>query len=140
MTVASIACPAAGLDYKWQVMISSTPRCQKSRTCSALRLPKVIMPATGYLSDTFGTKKLFLVTMALFTSGSLLCGLAWNNTSLVAFRVIQGLGGGMMSPVGMTMLLKAVPPRERNAVMGIYGLPLILAPVLGPTVGGYPVE
>jgi EmrB/QacA subfamily drug resistance transporter len=100
----------------------------------------VIMPATGYLSDTFGTKRLFLITMALFTGGSLLCGLAWNNTSLVAFRVIQGLGGGMMSPLGMTMLFKAVPLRERNTVMGIYGLPLILAPVLGPTIGGYLVE
>ncbi|MBO0882474.1 MAG: DHA2 family efflux MFS transporter permease subunit [Mycobacterium sp.] len=100
----------------------------------------VIMPATGYLSDTFGTKRLFLITMALFTGGSLLCGLAWNNTSLVAFRVIQGLGGGMMSPLGMTMLFKAVPVSERNAIMGIYGLPLILAPVLGPTVGGYLVE
>ena len=96
--------------------------------------------ARGYLSDTFGTKRLFLITMALFTGGSLLCGLAWSNTSLIAFRVIQGLGGGMMSPLGMTMLFKAVPMRERNAIMGIYGLPLILAPVLGPTIGGYLVE
>ena len=78
--------------------------------------------------------------MALFTGGSLLCGLAWSNTSLIAFRVIQGLGGGMMSPLGITMLFKAVPMRERNAIMGIYGLPLILAPVLGPTIGGYLVE
>src|SRR4051794_15007734 len=100
----------------------------------------VIMPATGFLSDTFGTKRLFLITMALFTGGSLLCGLAWNNTSLIAFRIIQGLGGGMMSLLGMTMLFKAVPMKERNSVMGIYGLPLILAPVLGPTVGGYLVE
>jgi EmrB/QacA subfamily drug resistance transporter len=100
----------------------------------------VVMPATGYLSDTFGTKKLFLITMGLFTAGSLLCGLAWSNSSLVAFRVLQGLGGGMMSPLGMTMLFKVVPPAERNAVMGLYGLPIIFAPVLGPTVGGYLVE
>jgi DHA2 family multidrug resistance protein len=78
--------------------------------------------------------------MALFTVGSLLCGLAWNNSSLIVFRVIQGLGGGMMSPLGMTMLFKAVAPSERNAVMGIYGLPIIFAPVLGPTIGGYLVE
>ena len=89
----------------------------------------VIMPATGYLSDTFGTKRLYLITMALFTGGSLLCGLAWNNTSLVAFRVIQGLGGGMMSPLGMTMLFKVVPPQRRNTIMGIFGLPLMLVPI-----------
>jgi DHA2 family multidrug resistance protein len=78
--------------------------------------------------------------MALFTGGSLLCGLAWNNTSLVAFRIIQGLGGGMMSPLGMTMLFQVVPPQRRNTVMGFFGLPLMLAPVLGPTLGGYLVE
>src|SRR5438093_2163892 len=100
----------------------------------------VIIPATGFLSDTFGTKRLYLITMLLFTGGSALCALAWDNNSLVAFRVIQGLGGGMMSPLGMTMLFQTVPPRERNTVMGFYGLPLILAPVLGPTVGGYIVQ
>src|ERR671931_474306 len=156
-----------GLDYQWQVLICTvvgTFMVMLDQTVVNIALPKittvfgvgvhetqlvdtsymlalaVIMPATGYLSDTFGTKRLYLITMALFTGGSLLCGLAWNNPSLVAFRVIQGLGGGMMSPLGMTMLFKAVPPRERNTVMGVYGLPIILAPVLGPTVGGYPVE
>ncbi|MBV9174617.1 MAG: DHA2 family efflux MFS transporter permease subunit [Chloroflexi bacterium] len=155
------------MSYKWKVMICTifgTFMTMLDSTIVNIALPKitnvfgvtvtegqlvitsymlalaVIMPATGFLSDTFGTKRLFLITMALFTGGSLLCGLAWNNTSLVAFRVIQGLGGGMMSPLGMTMLFKAVPVSERNTVMGIYGLPLILAPVLGPTVGGYLVE
>src|SRR5438105_3504869 len=156
-----------GLDYRWQVLVVTivgTFMIMLDSTIVNIALPKittvfqvgvadaqlvvtsymlamaVIMPATGYLQDTFGTKKLYLVTMALFTVGSLLCGLAWNNASLVLFRVIQGLGGGMMSPLGMTMLFKAVPPRERNTVMGFFGLPLILAPVLGPTVGGYIVE
>src|ERR1043165_5657629 len=156
-----------GLDYQWQGLICAvvgTFMVMLDQTVVNIALPRiptvfgvgvhetqlvitsymlalaVIMPATGYLSDTFGTKRLYLITMALFTGGSLMCGLAWNNTSLVAFRVIQGLGGGMMSPLGMTMLFKAVPVRERNTVMGIYGLPLILAPVLGPTVGGYLVE
>ena len=92
----------------------------------------VVMPATGFLSDTYGTKRLFLITMGLFTAGSLLCGLAWSNSSLVAFRVIQGLGGGMMSPLGMTMLFKVVPPAERNAVMGLYGLPIIMDASLDP--------
>src|SRR6202011_5017268 len=156
-----------GLDYQWQVLICAvvgTFMVMLDQTVVNIALPKittvfgvgvhetqlvitsymlalaVIMPATGYLSDTFGTKRLYLITMGLFTLGSLLCGLAWNNTSLVAFRVVQGLGGGMMSPLGMTMLLNAVPPKERNTIMGIYGLPLMIAPLLGPTIGGYLVE
>ncbi len=100
----------------------------------------IIMPATGYLSDTFGTKRLYLISMFCFTVGSLLCGLAWNVPSLVAFRVLQGLGGGMMGPLGMTILFKVVPPSQRGTLMGIFGLPLMVAPVLGPTVGGYVVE
>jgi EmrB/QacA subfamily drug resistance transporter len=156
-----------GLDYQWQVLICAivgTFMVMLDQTVVNIALPKittvfgvgvhetqlvvtsymlalaVIMPATGYLSDTFGTKRLYLITMALFTGGSLLCGMAWNNTSLVAFRVIQGLGGGMMMPLGMTMLFQVVPPQRRNTVMGFFGLPLMLAPVLGPTLGGYLVE
>src|SRR5690349_476776 len=156
-----------GLDYQWQVLICAvvgTFMVMLDQTVVNIALPKittvfgvgvhetqlvvtsymlalaVIMPATGYLSDTFGTKRLYLITMALFTGGSLLCGLAWNNPSLVAFRVIQGLGGGMMTPLGMTMLFQVVPPQRRNTVMGFFGLPLMLAPVLGPTLGGYLVE
>src|SRR5215472_13021671 len=170
MAVASIARPRAkafGLDYKWMVVICTifgTFMTMLDSTIVNIALPQitnvfgvsvdqgqlvitsymlalaVIMPATGYLSDTFGTKRLFLITMALFTAGSLLCGLAWNNASLVAFRVIQGLGGGMMSPLGMTMLFAVVAPTRRNTIMGFFGLPLMLAPVLGPTLGGYLVE
>jgi DHA2 family multidrug resistance protein len=156
-----------GLDYQWQVLICcvvGTFMVMLDQTVVNIALPRittvfgvgvhetqlvvtsymlalaVIMPATGYLSDTFGTKRLYLITMGLFTAGSLLCGLAWNNTSLVAFRVIQGLGGGMMTPLGMTMLFQVVPPHRRNTMMGFFGLPLMLAPVLGPTLGGYLVE
>src|SRR5882724_6778215 len=164
----AFARPGLGsLSYKWQVLICTvvgTFMVMLDQTVVNIALPKittvfgvgvhetqlivtsymlalaVIMPATGYLSDTFGTKRLYLITMALFTVGSLLCGLAWNNPSLVAFRVIQGLGGGMMSPLGMTMLFQVVPPQRRNTVMGFFGLPLMLAPVLGPTLGGYLVE
>src|SRR5436305_9236321 len=156
-----------GLDYQWQVLLCAivgTFMVMLDQTVVNIALPKittvfgvgvhetqlvvtsymlalaVIMPATGFLSDTFGPKRLYLITMVLFTGGSLLCGLAWNNTSLVAFRVIQGLGGGMMSPLGMTMLFQVVPPQRRNTIMGFFGLPLMLAPVLGPTLGGYLVE
>src|ERR1700726_2085650 len=112
-----------GLDYQWQVLICAvvgTFMVMLDQTVVNIALPKIttvfgvgvhesqlvvtsymlalaiIMPATGFLSDSFGTKRLFLITMALFTLGSLLCGLAWNNPSLVVFRVMQGLGGGMM--------------------------------------------
>src|ERR1700737_325203 len=156
-----------GLDYQWQVLMCAVVgvfMVMLDQTVVNIALPKittvfgvsghetqlvitsymlalaVIMPATGYLSDTFGTKRLYMITMALFTAGSLLCGLAWNNPSLVAFRVIQGLGGGMVMPLGMTMLFKVVPPQQRNTIMGFFGLPLMLAPVLGPTLGGYLVE
>lgn len=157
----------AHLEYQWQVLICAivgTFMVMLDQTVVNIALPKIttvfgvgvhesqlvitsymlalaiIMPATGYLSDTFGTKRLYLITMALFTGGSLLCGLSWNNTSLVVFRIIQGLGGGMMSPLGMTMLFQVVPPQRRNTIMGFFGLPLMLAPVLGPTLGGYIVE
>jgi EmrB/QacA subfamily drug resistance transporter len=100
----------------------------------------IIMPATGYLSDTFGTKRLYVISMTLFTLGSLLCGLAWNVPSLVVFRVLQGLGGGMMNPLGMTIILKTTRPEERGRIMGLMSLPMVVAPVIGPTLGGYLVE
>jgi EmrB/QacA subfamily drug resistance transporter len=100
----------------------------------------IIMPATGYLSDTFGTKRIYLISMFLFTGGSLLCGLSWSVESLVFFRVLQGLGGGMLSPLGMTIIFKIVPPERRGLMAGVFGLPLLFAPVVGPTLGGYIVE
>lgn len=100
----------------------------------------VVMPATGYFSDTFGAKRTYLITVALFTVGSALCGLAPSMEGLVLFRVLQGLGGGMVMPLGMTILFQTVPPRERGSVMGIFGLPILVAPIIGPSLGGYLVE
>src|SRR3954464_10349789 len=100
----------------------------------------VVMPATGYLSDTFGAKRTYLVTIALFTVGSALCGLAPNVEGLIVFRVIQGLGGGLLMPLGMSILFQVAPANQRGAIMGIFGLPILIAPVIGPTLGGYLVE
>ncbi len=100
----------------------------------------IIMPATGYLTDTFGTKRIYLLSMLFFTLGSALCASAWNVPSLVLFRLLQGLGGGMMMPLGMTIIFKVVPPEQRGLVTGVFGLPLLLGPVIGPTLGGYLVE
>src|SRR5450756_1888361 len=100
----------------------------------------IIMPATGYLTDTFGTKRIYLLSMFFFTAGSALCSFAWNVPSLVLFRLLQGLGGGMLMPLSMTIIFKVVPLEKRGTVMGVFGLPMLLGPVLGPTLGGYLVE
>jgi len=100
----------------------------------------IIMPASGYLSDTVGTKRIYLLSLLLFTAGSLLCSLSWDVMSLVFFRVLQGLGGGMLTPLGMTIIYQTTPPERRGLVTGVFGLPILFAPVVGPTLGGYIVE
>lgn len=100
----------------------------------------VVMPATGYVSDRLGSKRTYMLTISLFTLGSALCGLAPSIEGLIAFRVLQGLGGGMVMPLGMIQLFRVAPPGKRGAIMGIFGLPILVAPILGPTVGGYLVE
>src|SRR2546423_1963795 len=99
-----------------------------------------IIPLTGWLSDRYGTKRVFLVSQVLFTLASMLCGLAWNNGSLVAFRVLQGLAGGLIMPVGMTILMTVSRPDERGRMMAVLGLPMLVAPVLGPLLGGWLVQ
>jgi EmrB/QacA subfamily drug resistance transporter len=100
----------------------------------------IIMPCTQYLSQTFGTKRLFIVTLALFTIGSALCGAAVNMPTLAVARVLQGLGGGMIQPLGMGLLFQITPAHRRGAVMGIFALPVMVAPIMGPTLGGYLTE
>ncbi|MCC6626106.1 MAG: DHA2 family efflux MFS transporter permease subunit, partial [Chloroflexi bacterium] len=99
-----------------------------------------IVPAAPYFSQTFGSKRMYLVTLALFTLGSALCGLAWGVPSLVLARVIQGLGGGMIGPIGMAMLFRVTPPEQRGTVMSKYSMPVMLGPLLGPSLGGFLVE
>jgi EmrB/QacA subfamily drug resistance transporter len=100
----------------------------------------VFIPASGWLGDRFGTKRVFLTALALFVSASALCGLAQSLNQLVAFRVLQGAGGGMLTPVGMAMLFRTFPPRERVAVGRILMFATILGPALGPIVGGLLIE
>lgn len=100
----------------------------------------VVVPASGYLSDRFGAKRTYLMTIVLFTLGSALCGLAPSIEGLIVFRVIQGLGGGMLMPLGMSLLFQIAPPNKRGTMMGFFGLPLLVAPMVGPTLGGYLVE
>ena len=99
-----------------------------------------VIPISGYVSDRFGTKRVYLLTMVAFTLASGLCGLAWNLQSEIAFRVVQGLAGGMVMPVGMTIVMRMAPPEERGRLMSILGVPMMLAPALGPTVGGWLIQ
>jgi EmrB/QacA subfamily drug resistance transporter len=94
------------------------------------------IPASGWIGDQIGTKKVFLFALATFVLASALCGLSWNIGSLIAFRVLQGVGGGMMTPVGMTMLFRAFPPQERAKASIVIIIPTVIAPALGPVLGG----
>lgn len=100
----------------------------------------VFIPAAGYLSDRFGTKRSFLTAMAIFVVASALCGLAQSLEQLVAFRFLQGMGGGMMTPVGTAMLSREFPGAERAKASAIISIPVVFAPTLGPVLGGYLVE
>lgn len=99
----------------------------------------VVIPLSGYLSDRFGAKNLYLGALAMFTLGSFLCGFAWNSSSMIAFRIIQGLGGGIVGPVGNAIIFRTIPPEKRGIAMGLYGVAAMAAPAIGPTVGGYVV-
>ncbi len=100
----------------------------------------VFIPVSGWAGDRFGTKRIYLIALALFTTGSLLCGLAWNIESLIGFRVLQGVGGGILTPVGTAMLFRAFPPEERAKGAAILMIPMVVAPASGPVLGGYLVE
>ena len=100
----------------------------------------VCIPMSGWLGDRFGTKRTFAVALVIFTIGSLCCGIADSIGGLVAFRILQGIGGGLLTPVGATMLLRAFPLAERARASSLITVPAVVAPALGPVVGGYLVE
>ncbi|MGH7748427.1 MAG: MFS transporter, partial [Candidatus Dormibacteria bacterium] len=99
-----------------------------------------VIPLTGWATDRWGTKRLYLITIALFTLASMACGIAQNLPELIVFRILQGVGGGMLMPIGMTIILQAVGPQNMGRVMGIFGVPMLLAPALGPVLGGWFVQ
>lgn len=99
-----------------------------------------VIPLTGWAAHRFGTKRLFIISVTLFTLGSILCGFAWDANSLIFFRVLQGFGGGMIMPVGMTILTQAAGPAKVGRMMGVIGVPMLLAPIAGPILGGWLVD
>lgn len=100
----------------------------------------VTIPSTGYISERFGFKKVFTVAVILFTTGSFLCGISWNLMSVIASRIIQGLGGAFIISLGMTILMTTFEKTEIGMVIGIIGVCAMAAPALGPTLGGYIIE
>ncbi|MET0966273.1 MAG: DHA2 family efflux MFS transporter permease subunit, partial [Nakamurella sp.] len=99
-----------------------------------------VIPLTGWAADRFGTKRLYMLALVLFILGSIACGLAWNIGSLITFRVLQGLGGGMLMPLGMTMMTRAAGPARIGRVMAVLGVPMLLGPIGGPILGGWLIE
>jgi EmrB/QacA subfamily drug resistance transporter len=108
-------------------------------TAYTLALATVI-PLTGWAADRFGTKRLYVLAVALFTSGSALCATAGSIEFLIGFRVLQGLGGGMLMPLGMTIMTRAAGPARMGRLMAILGVPMLLGPIFGPILGGWLIE
>jgi DHA2 family multidrug resistance protein len=156
-----------GLDYKYQVLIVislGTFMVVLDTTIVNIALPKItavfsattdqseivltgyllalatIMPATSFLSQRFGMKACYIGTLIGFTIGSALCGVATSLGMLSVARIIQGFGGGLIQPLGLASVFAVTPPNERGKMVGFYSLSLMVAPVLGPTLGGYLVE
>jgi EmrB/QacA subfamily drug resistance transporter len=133
-TIVNVALPTIGRDF------SVSPTAVDGISIAFLVSLAVFIPASGWLGDRFGGKRVMLTAIVVFTVASALCGIASTLDQLVAFRVLQGIGGGMLAPVGMTMLFRAFPPRERIRASAILTVPTTLAPALGPVVGGLLVD
>ncbi|CAB4911468.1 unannotated protein [freshwater metagenome] len=133
-TIVNTAIPTIGRDFDSSV--SSTGAVSSAYLVSIA----VVIPASGWLGDRFGTRRIFLIALALFTVASALCALAGSLGQLVAFRVLQGVGGGMLTPVGMAMLFRVFPPEERIRASKILTVPTAAAPALGPVLGGLLVD
>jgi len=99
-----------------------------------------VIPLAGWLSDRYGAKPVFLTSIALFTVGSVLCATAQSSGMLIAFRILQGLGGGCVLPVAMAYTYRISPPEKVGAVMGMMGIPILFAPAIGPVLAGWLVQ
>ena len=97
----------------------------------------VITPTTAFFADRLGTKRFYIIALSVFTLGSALCGLAWSLPVLIIFRILQGVGGAFLFPLAITMLYREFPPEQRGLASGLFGIAALLAPAVGPTLGGY---
>ncbi|WP_231570999.1 MFS transporter [Gordoniibacillus kamchatkensis] len=100
----------------------------------------VVVPMSGYMADRFGAKRVFVITLIGFTLGSFLCGLAWSDTSLILLRILQGLFGGFIGPICMTVVYAIVPRQKIGMALGLWGVAMMAAPAIGPTLSGYLIQ
>jgi EmrB/QacA subfamily drug resistance transporter len=133
-TIVNVALRTLGHDLH-----SSIAQIQWVVTGYLLSLAAVI-PVTGWAARRFGAKRVYMTSLVLFTAGSALCAVADSTTALVLFRVLQGVGGGMIMPVGQLIMAQVAGPKRMGRVMGIVSMPAMLAPILGPVVGGAILE
>ncbi|HWF17308.1 MAG TPA: DHA2 family efflux MFS transporter permease subunit [Acidimicrobiales bacterium] len=129
-TIVAVALATLGRDFHVSV---TTIQWVSTGYLLALAL---VTPISGWAVDRFGAKRIWMTSTALFVIGSSLCGLAWSANSLIFFRVLQGIGGGMLLPVGQSILARAAGPQRMGRVMSIIGVPMVMGPILGPVVGG----
>jgi EmrB/QacA subfamily drug resistance transporter len=129
-TIVAVALATLGRDF--QVSVTTI---QWVATGYLLALA-MVTPVTGWAVDRFGAKLIWMTSLTLFIVGSSLCGLAWSANSLIAFRVLQGIGGGMLLPVGQSILARAAGPQRMGRVMSIIGVPMVMGPIMGPVIGG----
>ncbi|MBN8251051.1 MDR family MFS transporter [Priestia flexa] len=133
-TIVNVALPTISQEFQ------ISPAATGSINVGYLVSLAVFLPISGWLGDRFGTKKVFLVALAIFTVSSALCGLATHLFSLNLFRICQGAAGGLLTPVGMAMLYRTFLPEERSKVARTLVLPIAVAPAIGPVIGGLLVE
>ncbi len=122
-----------------QVFQSDITHTQGVATYYALSLG-IVIPIGAFLADRFGIKRVYVGSLLAFTAASMLCGLAPSLNALIAFRILQGLAGGALLPLGIAMLYGAFPLNQRGLALSYFGIPVLIAPALGPTLGGYLVE
>ena len=139
MSILDITVVSVGLETFQRTFDATAAQVAWTMTGYTLALATVI-PMTGWAADRFGTKRLYLMAVVLFTIGSVLCATADSLELLVTYRVLQGLGGGMLMPLGMTILTKAAGPDRVGRVMAIMGIPMLLGPIFGPILGGWLID
>lgn len=133
-TILNTSLPAIAKD------LNESPLNMQNAIISYVLTLAVFMPVSGFLSDKFGTRRVFIFSIILFSAGSLFCSLSQNLTQLVIARVLQGIGGSLMTPVGKLALIKTFPKKELLKAMNFAIIPALIGPVLGPLVGGYMVD
>src|SRR3984957_12708414 len=99
-----------------------------------------VIPVSGWAARRIGAKKVFIASLVLFTIGSVLCGLATSSTEIIPFRVLQGVGGGMIMPLAQLIMAQEAGPQRMGRVMSLVAVPMMLAPILGPTLGGVLIQ